>query len=1138
MKLEIRHLLQILPLFLIVACCTAGTLDTLSNRNFVPVLDLDSLIADTLGIPAKQAEKRLNSASSSTANVHNTVRDSTAKTDTVTKSTSSGIVFNSGLKGDRGILRGLVLSVDGAKPIADVSINLQRDTIRLSTSTDAAGLYRIVGIPPGVWKITILRKGYETKLMDAESVTAGEDRVMEIQLERKILKGQLVQATSGRKAGSSQDILTKRKQAAAVMEGVSAEKIAKTTDSDAGAIARRITGTSLVGGKYIYVRGLGERYTNMTLNGLPVPSPEKDKRVVPQDLFPAGALESFSIYKTFVPDLYSDFAGGSVALVTKGIPEKSFFKVSLSTSNYYHGRLDSANYLTAYREEAPKNGLAPEARPAGWIVGDRRLTYNGGNTFWGFDDGTRSLPKGFPGSIPRGLSETAAQEARNKGLPGYSTNERIQLANELSNVYAIDTAKIKSPTNFTISGGSVFPAPGDGKFGYLATLGFKNKYDQNLVEKQDVVLANAYVDVSEFNTRLQMNVVRRAQLFDTVQSDSGPVAVPVSSLQPGITAQNDQGTYEAQLTGMLNMRYENPNWAVWWKNFAINLGTDHANITHSYVSPRAGGQVTGQGSPYEERSLLEFNRRDLICSQVGGEAYVGKGLMDSVTWAAGLSNVTGETPDSRRYIYSQSVVKPEQAFEFRNTDVWGTRIYESLDEVAAAARVDAMLIIPPEYASRDTFFLEGQIFSHLALPTFTTGLAWNGRKRHFNATRYAYNDARSLTGLKLEQIRAPDSLSRDITEGVSDFSTGPKDYDTYNASEIQAASYLASSISARLWDIPLGLDGGVRAEWYNFKLRAPYTGINEGQPDKKIKIGEWAAYPTVGIWIQPTRPLKLRLQYAQTAVRPEIREVAPTAFADFTSGRTILGNPDLQKTRVIHYDTRADLYLPFQQTISVSLFYKDFTKPVETSVDIDKIESQQNAQGAYVKGVEFEAVINPGHLLDGLDLSLAWLQGLEISGNLALMQSEVSLRKESSGVNTSKRRPMVGQAPYLINLSLTHEAEAGPFAFLNAVLFNLAGERIHIAGTQGLPDITEKPYASLESLHRFTFWKRTELSVRVKNWLRQSKEFRVKEYNDKLIYHTLTPEQYQATFGKVERYLTLERTQEGLSVEVNLSCQL
>ena len=106
--------------------------------------------------------------------------------------------------------------------------------------------------------------------------------------------------------------------------------------------------------------------------------------------------------------------------------------------------------------------------------------------------------------------------------------------------------------------------------------------------------------------------------------------------------------------------------------------------------------------------------------------------------------------------------------------------------------------------------------------------------------------------------------------------------------------------------------------------------------------------------------MKLRLQYAQTAVRPEIREVAPTAFADFTSGRTILGNPDLQKTRVIHYDTRADLYLPFQQTISVSLFYKDFTKPVETSVDIDKIESQQNAQGAYVKGVEFEAVINPG----------------------------------------------------------------------------------------------------------------------------------------------------------------------------------
>ncbi|MEO7425696.1 MAG: carboxypeptidase regulatory-like domain-containing protein [Fibrobacteria bacterium] len=1112
--------------------------DTIPNRNYVPVIELDSLIADTLGSAAQHAGMRPDSLAESVARDSAAARSATP--DTAAKLPIEGGSPKSDVMAGRAQLRGLVLDAADGKPVPEATVILQRDSVRLSTRSDAAGLYRVPEIAPGAWKISVFRKGYETKSIEGNPLAAGEDRILELRLERRVLKGQVVQATSERKAGSAQELLAKRQKAAAVMEGVSAEQIAKTTDSDAGAIARRITGTSLVGGKYIYVRGLGERYTNMTLNGLPVPSPEKDKRVVPQDLFPAGTLESFSIYKTFVPDLYSDFAGGSVALVTKGIPEKGFFKVSLSTGDHYHGRLDSSNYLMAYLEESPKNGRAPKDLPAGWQVGNRRLAYDGGNTFWGFDDGTRSLPDGFPLLIPKGYTEAQAEDARSRGLPGYTPDERIQLANQLSNTYNIDTTRIRHPANFSIAGGDVYPASGGGKFGFLATAGFKNKYDQNLIEKQSVVAAYSFYKDTVFHPLFQKMVVVRTQLFDTVQTDTGPVATAVRSLQPNITAQIDQGSYEAQLSGMVNMRYENPDWSVWWKNFGINIGTDRSLVTRSYQSSRGGGTIP-QDRPYEERYLLEFSRRSLVCSQVGGDAYVGVGLLDSLSWAAGLSAVTGETPDSRRYLYSQASVNPDQALSISNNDVWGTRIFESLDEKAAAARVDGILIIPPEYSARDTFFTENRIFSHLGLPTFNAGMAWNGRTRAFQATRYSYDtDRRTLTGQTLEEIRSPEALTLDMQEKVSDFATSPKDRDTYNAGEIQAAAYLAGAVSARLWDMPIGVDGGVRGEWFDFHLTAPYTGGGDGYDDIRSKTKEWSAYPTAGLWINPIPVLKLRWQYARTAVHPEIREVTPYTFSDYISGRTIQGNPDLEKTEIAHYDARADVYLPFQQSLSASLFYKDFTRPVETTINNDKVESYQNADGGYVKGVEFEAVLNPGGLLEAMRVSAPWLKGLQLSGNFALMESEVRIREDTTQnlQNTNYRRPMVGQAPYLINASITHETGIGPFAFLNAVLFNKAGERIRYAGTMGLPDITEKPFASLESLHRMTWWKRNELGVRVKNWLMQSRELRVKENNDQIPYHSVTAGQYQEVFGNVSRYQTVERIQDGLSIEINYARQL
>ena len=87
------------------------------------------------------------------------------------------------------------------------------------------------------------------------------------------------------------------------------------------AALKRVTGISIVGGRYVYVRGIGERYSNTLLNNVEIPSPEPNRRVVPMDIFPANLLESLQTVKTFSPDQPGNFAGGSVQVFTKDFPE-------------------------------------------------------------------------------------------------------------------------------------------------------------------------------------------------------------------------------------------------------------------------------------------------------------------------------------------------------------------------------------------------------------------------------------------------------------------------------------------------------------------------------------------------------------------------------------------------------------------------------------------------------------------------------------------------------------------------------------------------------------------------------------------------------------------------------------------------
>src|SRR5690606_23615325 len=176
---------------------------------------------------------------------------------------------------------------------------------------------------------------------------------------------------ASRDAGSDVALLGDRLRAAAVVDAIGAAQIARSPDGDAAAALRRVPGVTVVDGKYVYVRGLGDRYGATTLNGAPLPSPEPDRKVVPLDLVPSSLLESVVSAKTYSPDQPGDHAGGLVQIRTKDFAGSRTFGVSASL------------------------GFDTEATFA-----DGLGYAGGGLDYFGIEDGTRALPAALPRDVP------------------------------------------------------------------------------------------------------------------------------------------------------------------------------------------------------------------------------------------------------------------------------------------------------------------------------------------------------------------------------------------------------------------------------------------------------------------------------------------------------------------------------------------------------------------------------------------------------------------------------------------------------------------------------------------------------------------------------------------------------------------
>ena len=242
-----------------------------------------------------------------------------------------------------------------------------------------------------------------------------------------------------------------------VLSVLSAEDIARTGEGDIAGALSRVTGLSVVGNGFVYVRGLGDRYSLALLNGLPLPSPEPLRRVVPLDIFPTNVVSSSLVQKSYSANYPGEFGGGVVNLTTVAVPDESFLSAGIS---------GGLNTETTFQDG---------------------YTYYGSQTAWtGFDNGQRDLGPAL------GAFLNGRQRLSEGGIAVAPIIEDLTNPN-----FALVRRNDQIPMNVgaSLTGGTAFDV-GDVRVGVVATGSYSNDWRtrdirQQSPEREDLTVLDA-----------------------------------------------------------------------------------------------------------------------------------------------------------------------------------------------------------------------------------------------------------------------------------------------------------------------------------------------------------------------------------------------------------------------------------------------------------------------------------------------------------------------------------------------------------------------------------------------------------------------------------------------------------------------
>jgi len=287
--------------------------------------------------------------------------------------------FSFALFGQKGTVSGTITTMEGSKLQPMPFVNVALKGTGTGATTDLDGNFSFAA-DAGTHTLLVSFVGYEP-VERAITVTAGATTRANVELKGQAIAIEQVEVVSTKRTETEAAVVMETRKSEQVVNGVGREQISKGQDRTAGDVVKRIPGVTMVGDRFVMIRGLADRYNTVMLNDVIAPSLEPDKRAFSFDVLPSGALDRVMIYKSGAPELPGEFAGGVIKLYTVNVPDSNLTRVDYGIS-YRNG--------TTFRDFHNSQRSSTDAL--------------------GFDDGLRQLPSAFPNDL-RGVSAQGLQTA-------------------------------------------------------------------------------------------------------------------------------------------------------------------------------------------------------------------------------------------------------------------------------------------------------------------------------------------------------------------------------------------------------------------------------------------------------------------------------------------------------------------------------------------------------------------------------------------------------------------------------------------------------------------------------------------------------------------------------------------------------
>lgn len=859
---------------------------------------------------------------------------------------------------NRAVIQGVLRDGNG-EPAVEASVTLLGTSYR--TVTDVEGRYRLE-VPPGTYDVRFFYELHKPAQVQGVTVEAGQIEEVNGSLEAQEGAVQEIEVVGVLEKTRLEGQLLARQRAASVGDLIGRAEISKTPDSNAAEAARRVVGATIVGGRFVYVRGLGERYSNALFDGAPLPSPEPDRAAIPLDLFPVAVMDSITIVKTFTPDLPADFAGGSVQIDTRSIPEDLVFNTGVSLG-YVTGSTFTERPM--YRRSKPD-----------WL---------------GVGAGQRELPAGLSSRYPL--------------TPGAIRPDGSEIT------YA-DAARFGRAMNSSMGWDTLGTPPNHGVSLVLGN-GWK------LGREQKVGAIGSFTYSRSFNS--YGGVLREFQ----------------------VNPDDPRGFVDK-----LDYRFEESSEKVSWGalgSVAYAPSKDHELQLVVLHSQLADTKLELQRGPNRDISKdiaalrQTFDARGLDVVRLTGVHDFEAANDGRLTWSSAYSRATRDQPDTRDAAWTYEADDDEFAF-ITNGDS-GRRFYSEMGERGLSGTIDYLQPLGRKQPAK------------VKLGGFA-----NVRDRDFSGRRFVYSERRGFFATCSSPFTAdcPDQTftDSDITTPTDLpnllFSETTKKTDGYDAELDVFAAYLMAD--ADLFE-DLRLILGERYETTRQTIAPKDFGLGDADG---ARLTSQDLLPSVSLVYSATKKAKVRGAVTRTLARPQLRELAPFAFNDVYGGRERAGNPELTLTHIWNADMRFEYYPTLREVAAFSIFYKDFEDPIEeTLVPVggsDRV-TYVNSPRAKLIGLELEA-------RKDLAFIARALEDFSTVANVTLAKSRVQLDQTGFATITNLSRPMVNQAPWVLNLALDYDNEdAGTKVRAS---FNVNGRHIVEAGAAGMPDAYRHPTPALD----------------------------------------------------------------------------